>query len=290
MRRLPWADRGQQCEPGDAALGNGCTAVARQGGLRVPAGGFTLWIQLRGRTWVEAKEGRFHLRRGDWMAFERESRPWLQADRGGLCIGIQLDADGLRTLEEWCDGGLYAGHGRIDVARARVALRLWRHAQGQQELLALRPLLSHLVSLQARLAQAVQRCPGRSRSRKRQVFGRLQRAWLYLHGNCDRVVRIDELARLTSFSNWYLSKTFHSLYDESPQEACSRMRMERAADLLRDPTLMIGEVAALSGFDNCCSFARAFRTRYGKSASEYRRAIARTPDPAKPMDVQRKVV
>ena len=74
--------------------------------------------------------------------------------------------------------------------------------------------------------RGIPRCPGRSRSRKRQVFGRLQRARLYLEGNCDRVVRISELAELTSFSSWYFSKTFHSLYEESPQAASARMRLD----------------------------------------------------------------
>jgi len=48
------------------------------------------------------------------------------------------------------------------------------------------------------------------------------------------------------------------------------LRLERAADLLRDTDMMVGEVAAASGFDNCCSFARAFRARYGQSASRFR--------------------
>lgn len=111
---------------------------------------------------------------------------------------------------------------------------------------------------------------GRSRSRKRQVFGRMQRARLYLEGNSHRVVRIGELAELTNFSSWYLSKTFQSLYEESPQSLSARLRLERAADLLRDTDMMVGEVAAASGFDNCCSFARAFRARYGQSASRWR--------------------
>ena len=93
--------------------------------------------------------------------------------------------------------------------------------------------LLHLAGIQRELAARIPRCPGRSRSRKRQVFGRLQRARLYLEGNCDRVVRISELAELTSFSSWYFSKTFHALYDESPQAAAARMRLERAAELLR---------------------------------------------------------
>jgi AraC family transcriptional regulator len=113
------------------------------------------------------------------------------------------------------------------------------------------------------------------------VFGRMQRAHLYLEGHRDRVVRISELAELTNFSCWYLSKTFQCLYDESPQALSARLRLERAADLLRDTAMMIGEVAAASGFDNCCSFARAFRARFGVSASQYRQAAAVPPDSAK---------
>jgi AraC family transcriptional regulator len=52
------------------------------------------------------------------------------------------------------------------------------------------------------------------------------------------------------------------------------MRLEHAADLLKNTSMMIGEVAAASGFDNCCSFARAFRARFGTSATRYRSAAA----------------
>ena len=89
----------------------------------------------------------------------------------------------------------------------------------------------------------------------------------------DRIVRISELAELTSFSSWYFSKTFLSLYDESPQAAAARLRIERAAELLESTSMMIGEVAAACGFDNCCSFARAFRARFGVSASNYRKGV-----------------
>ncbi|HBS63909.1 MAG TPA: AraC family transcriptional regulator, partial [Stenotrophomonas sp.] len=42
-------------------------------------------------------------------------------------------------------------------------------------------------------------------------------------------------------------------------------------------------------FDNCCSFARAFRARYGQSASRYREAIATLPpESAKSSVVSRK--
>lgn len=305
MEQSQWADRGQLLQldsPDNAALGS-CVGVSRLGSTQLSGANFSIWVQLRGASWVEAKEGKFRLRRGDWIAFERDSKPVLQADRHGLCVGLNLSADALKAMARFTDCGLYAGRGRMTRRDARVALRLWRQAsvraadtEAPAELTALRPILLHLAGIQRDLASRIPRCPGRSRSRKRQVFGRLQRARLYLEGNCDRVVRISELAELTSFSSWYFSKTFHSLYEESPQAASARMRLEHAADLLKSTSMMIGEVAAASGFDNCCSFARAFRARFGVSATRYRSAAASgagaasRADSAKSLGVARKAM
>lgn len=280
-----WADRGQllQIEP-VASLPLRCVGLSRLGTVQTGAV-FTLWLQLRGSSWIEAKEGRFRLRRGDWIAFERDSRPALQADRHGVCIGVSLSAEALRGLTRLADCTFFAGRGHARLAEARIALRLWRDAArrlqtqgtGVLDSAALRPLLLQLAGLQQDLAGRVDRCPGRSRNRKRQVFARLQRALMYLEGNCDRMVRITELAELTSFSSWYFSKTFHALYEESPQAAAARLRLEHAAELLRTTTMMIGEVASASGFDNPCSFSRAFRARFGTSASRYRSGGRATP-------------
>lgn len=290
MDSTQWADRGQILQPDMAEPGQaGCIGVARLGSVHLENGGFSIWVQVRGSSWVEAREGRFQLQRGEWLALEKDSRPLVQSDRHGLCIGLSLGSDTLRALGRLSDGALYAGRGRLSQRDARTALRLWRDASRPAPLAdigLLRPLLLHLVSVQCELAARVPRCPGRSRTRKRQVFGRLQRARLFLEGNSDRIVRIGELAELTSFSSWYFSKTFLSLYDESPQAAAARMRIERAAELLESTSMMIGEVAAACGFDNCCSFARAFRARFGVSASRYRQGdrasalVASPPDAA----------
>lgn len=281
MRQMTWVDRGQsvtfdkQFEDGERPY---CVGVARLGSLQTSGTVFTVWMQLRGSAWVESKEGKFRLRQREWIAFEKESRPLIQAGRDGVCIGVALDNDALRLLGTLADCSVYTGRGRMGHAEARLALRLWRKAQGPgTSIHHLRPLLLHIASLQREMSSGVQRCPGRSRLRKRQVFGRLQRARMYLEGNSHRVVRISELAELTNFSSWYLSKTFQGLYEESPQALAARLRLERAAMLLRDTDMMIGEVASASGFDNCCSFARAFRSRFGTSASRYREALAALP-------------
>ena len=283
MKSLVWADRGQQLhvEPAENESQAYCLGVSRLGSVQLPATIFNIWVQLRGSSWVEAREGKFRLRRGDWIAFERDSKPIVQGDRHGVCVGLALGADLMRAAGELAEPGLYPGSGHLRAQDARMFLKLWRSAADRlggspgldtsATIGILRPLILQLVSLQSEMSADIPLCPGRSRRRKRQVFGRLQRARMYLHGNRDRVVRISELAELTSFSSWYFSKTFHGLYGESPQSASARMRLEQAAELLRNSQMMVGEVAAASGFENCCSFARAFRARYQTSATNYRK-------------------
>jgi len=292
MNLMVAADRGQaiSLEQDGEPSAPLCMVVSRLGSVRPAVGTFTLWVQLRGRSWIESKEGKFRLRAGDWIAFDRDSRPTVQADRNGLVIGVGLDGNGLQALAELTDSALYPGRSQLGRSDLRIALRLWRNAARSGDAAGARPMLLHLAAMQRGFAQQEQRCPGRSRSRRRQVFGRMQRARLYLEGNSDRVVRVAELAQLTNFSSWYVSKTFQSLYEESPQALSARLRLERAADLLRDTSMMIGEVAAASGFDNCCSFARAFRARFGVSASHYRDQLALSPDSAKSGGMRRKAV
>ncbi|MBK8283854.1 MAG: helix-turn-helix transcriptional regulator [Ahniella sp.] len=101
-------------------------------------------------------------------------------------------------------------------------------------------------------------------------MSRLQRARLYVEGHANRVVRIGELATLTNFSHWYFTKSFHRVYGLSPKDFGIQVRLTQARELLRDPVLTVGEVAAACGFENNSAFARAFRNYYGRPASVLR--------------------
>ncbi len=79
----------------------------------------------------------------------------VQASRDGLCIGVALDAQALRTLGDLADSALYTGHGLMSRAEIRMALRLWREAQAQGPgSHVLRPLLLHVASLQRNFSEA----------------------------------------------------------------------------------------------------------------------------------------
>ncbi|MCC7247532.1 MAG: helix-turn-helix transcriptional regulator [Lysobacter sp.] len=269
------ADRGATINLPPLAGTTRWLAVAHAGHMRSQCSGLSLLIQVRGRARVIAREGRFELKPGDWLVLDRDSAPDVQADRHGLTLGVVAASEGSSARRH----DLLPGTGRMSATDLRIALRLWRNGAEttgsapptiERASHAFQAVAQHVAALQRDMDAGIARCPGRSVSRKRQVFGRMQRAKLFLEGHRDRVVRLTELAELTSFSIWYLSKTYHEIYRESPQAASVRLRLERACELLADSVCSISEVGIACGFDNSCSFARAFRARYGMTASDYR--------------------
>jgi AraC family transcriptional regulator len=251
--------------------------VSRSERVRSPAAMVSFWLQLRGSAQVSAIEGSFSLQAGDWIALERGSMPEVQAGEAGITLGLMLTPDMMHGALDSTDRGLLAGRGRVPRHDRRIALRLWRHCAALPEeagiaalLRGLKPLLKHWQSAQDDFAGMIERCPGRSFHRKTRIFSRVQRARLYLEGNPHRMLRIEELMEMTRFSSWWLSKTFHAVYQETLQKASMRLRMQRARELLQYSQLSITELAEACGFHDPCSFARQFKAWHGETASTWR--------------------
>ncbi len=235
--------------------------------------GVTAWLVLRGVAVVQAREGEFHLRAGDWLLLEGDAGPCARVGPRGIVVAVQLARDdtGPSAADEGEDA-LFSGCGSLPAGTRRQALRLWksRDEPGLQGRAA-----ALLACVQAPQAEVVRRCPGRSPGRRRRIFARLQRARLYMQGHAGMCARIGELARWSHFSPWYFSKLFQAVYGLAPQQYAARLRLEQARRLLLESRMPVTDVSLASGFDSPCSFARAFRAQFGASASEYRLLHAR---------------
>ena len=74
------ADRGMMSEyAAKAARGVGWLAVGRLGNIKVLGPAITIWLQLRGSSMMETRDGGFRLVEGDWLVLERDAAPRLQA-------------------------------------------------------------------------------------------------------------------------------------------------------------------------------------------------------------------
>jgi AraC family transcriptional regulator len=272
-----WADRGRHVEitpRADPGLSS-CIGVSRMGSLRVQVRHLTLLVQLRGHSRVQALEGQFRLRAGDWLVVDRDSRPNVQASASGLCIGLSISLRDLQAAGSDLARPLYVGRGVLAVQERRMVMRLWRQAMeaafrfpGQR--LDTSRLMTYFSELQRDIHRDAGRCPGRTRAHRQEVFSRLQRTRLFMEGHRGQPVRSTELASLANLSACYYSRTFTAVYGERPQATAARLRLEYAAELLVVTTDPIASVALAAGFENCCSFARAFRAQFGVTASRFR--------------------
>lgn len=288
-----WSDRGQALEPG-IAPGRGessvLVAASRGAAACIPSSHACVWFALRGEIEIECREGRYRLRAGEWLSLEREAAPVAYAGGGGLVLGLALSGAMQAQLQQTMQSAVFPGNGTMPLRARRAALALWRQSAPfvRNEVRACvveRPqwgrLLRFVSGLQGELRGMVDRCPGRSMRRKRQVFSRMQRAHLHILGNLGRAVRISELAGLANMSIWYFTKTYHALYGEGPQAASTRIRLQRAAELLARTRWSVSEVGAACGFENNCSFSRAFRAQFGIPPSLHRPGRGEVPaDPA----------
>ncbi|MYA09432.1 MAG: AraC family transcriptional regulator [Holophagales bacterium] len=101
----------------------------------------------------------------------------------------------------------------------------------------------------------------------------VQAAIDYMADHLAETVRLEDLARYIGLSPTYLQRIFRAQVGESPAEYARRLRLERAAWLLRRPGATVTEVALESGYGAPEAFTRAFRSRFGVSPSAYRQSL-----------------
>ena len=282
--RSVWLDRGATTNITAADLphqGLGFVAASRSATVGVEEGIGSFWLVLRGAAHVSGRDGRFWLGPGAWIAFGKEAHPAVVVDRGTLALALlapmsasnpyALDVPGLPLV--------FPGRGAIASRARHGMLRLFRQAWERRDVSEdLLSRLGYMLSgAQEPITERLSRCPGRTLARRQQVLARMQRATLHLDGHHDEPVRLEDLARITSFSPRHFTKTFSQLYDCVPREMTSRLRLDAAAHLLALTALSIGEVGSRCGYQNACSFSRAFGDYHGASPSSFRRRQHDTP-------------
>jgi AraC family L-rhamnose operon transcriptional activator RhaR/AraC family L-rhamnose operon regulatory protein RhaS len=82
---------------------------------------------------------------------------------------------------------------------------------------------------------------------------------------------LEDLARKANMSSRTLIRTFQKAFGMTPVEYLIRHRISKAASLLREEELTVGEVAEMTGFSDGNYFSRQFKKRTGFSPREYKK-------------------
>jgi AraC-like DNA-binding protein/quercetin dioxygenase-like cupin family protein len=92
-----------------------------------------------------------------------------------------------------------------------------------------------------------------------------------IHESYAEPLDVDALARVAALSRFHFSRLFREQVGMSPYQYLVKVRVERAAELLRQGRRSVTEAALEVGFQDLGRFARAFARRFGCRPSEVRR-------------------
>src|SRR6202021_107095 len=101
---------------------------------------------------------------------------------------------------------------------------------------------------------------------------RINRVIDYLRGNLDRQVKLKELARVACLSEFHFHRIFRAVSGETLNSFTNRLRLEKAARLLRYSEQSLTDIALDCGFSSSATFSRAFRAGYDTSPSQFRKS------------------
>lgn len=108
--------------------------------------------------------------------------------------------------------------------------------------------------------------------RRAEYTARFNRALDYIQAHLAEPMELETLASVACFSPYHFHRLFHGWMGETIHDFIFRLRVERAASqLVHNPHKSITEIGLDCGFSSSSTFARAFKSFHGVSASEWRR-------------------
>ena len=98
----------------------------------------------------------------------------------------------------------------------------------------------------------------------------ITRVMLLIQARLDAPPSLDEVAAVAAFSPYHFHRLFTAFTGESLSAFVRRLRLERAANRLRQTFDAITDIALDAGYETLTNFGKAFRQQFGQSPSEFR--------------------
>ncbi len=101
---------------------------------------------------------------------------------------------------------------------------------------------------------------------------RIDRVIDYLRDHLDKPLKLEDLAKVACFSEYHFHRVFGAITGETLNNFTNRLRLEKAARLLRYSGQNLTDIALDCGFSSSATFSRAFRSGYDTSPSQFRKS------------------
>jgi len=106
---------------------------------------------------------------------------------------------------------------------------------------------------------------------RQEYVARINRVMDYIEKHLDEEMTLDKMAQIACFSPYHFHRIFSALTNETLNSFIQRIRIEKAAQQLRnEENISISEIACNCGFGSAAHFSRTFRKYFGLTAKEFR--------------------
>jgi AraC family transcriptional regulator len=259
-------------------------AHGRQVRLRLAANRIALVVVLTGEIELESGDVSWTLRRRNGLLW-REGP--LRMASHAPCRWFVLCGDGDAWLPHARSSpgqpglALFPWEGTCTHQMVRQVLQLARLRDADAETLRTTPEKNVLATLcaaleeqQAWLHAPLERCSGRTQQRRMQVLQRLLRVRNLIRRSGDSRIDLASLATSASYSPSHLLRVYREAFGETPGEYATRLRYQRAWELVSETRMQVYEITEMLGFESQSAFCRAFKTAFGTTTGEARRRLA----------------
>lgn len=239
--------------------------------LQLPASHAAVWLVLRGS--LSGQVGDRH-----WSVQAREAIVWpdgaarLVPGRNCWALGVVVPITAWRNIAARDNEPpvLWQSRASRPLVSALLGLvRALRAEAGDHELAGHAALLEAWVH-QEPAQRLLNRCPGRTRQARRRTLSRLLRVRHSIQNDFEAGLRLEMLAKQASYSAHHLVRLYRDVFGQTPTDHAIALRHQRAWELVSRTPLSISDITAELGFDSRSAFCRAFKARYGLTATQAR--------------------
>ena len=101
----------------------------------------------------------------------------------------------------------------------------------------------------------------------------IERALAFIRENYNRPISLNDLSEEVMLNPSYLSKLFAEVIGTSFNKYLTQQRINKAKELMINPTLRIKEIADMVGYENVRYFIKVFKSATGLSPSTYKEQL-----------------
>jgi AraC-like DNA-binding protein len=101
------------------------------------------------------------------------------------------------------------------------------------------------------------------------LYKRIVQAKLYIDAHYAEAIDLDNIADEALFSKFHFTRLFRSIYGQTPHQYRTRLRIEKAKQLLQSGVSVTGTCFDV-GFESLGSFNSLFKREAGQNPSAYR--------------------